>query len=367
MTGGLPFVDGDFLFRPAGPDDEPELRRLTASTPMPGAITVTFGREPDYFVGNLGPCDVLIARHLPDGALAGVLCRAVRRAYVNGREEEVGLIGGVRIAERFRGNRLLERGLPLFRELGRSDMLHYGAIATENPGGRRALVERPTPGFPRVRRLRRVLTLGLVVRRGGRPEPAVQPAGEGRLEEVATFLARHGPRRQLFPALSAADLAGSPATVGMGPADLLVHRRNGTIAGVAGLWDQRAFKQSIVRAYSPALRRIRPAYGALARLIGARPLPAVGEEIESAYAALVCVAADDPQVFAALLRELRRRAAERGLAYVMVGLAEDDPLLRTARRTLHIPYRSDLFVASWEGDPLRRLDDRLPYLEIATL
>jgi hypothetical protein len=366
VTPEVSFVDGDFLFRLAGPDDEPELRRLTASTPMPGAITVTFGREPDYSVGNLGPCDVLIARHLPTGALAGVLCRARRSAYVNGRAEEVGLIGGVRIAGRFRGNRLLERGLPLFRHIGRSDMLHYGAISSENPAARRALTERPTPGFPVVRRLGGILTLGMVVRRRGRSLP---PAAAARAEpeEIADFLARHGPRRQLFPAHHAADLTGPPAAPGLSLEDFVVLRARHDIAAVAGLWDQRAFKQSVVRAYSPALRRLRPAHDLAARVVGARPLPAVGEEIASAYAALVCVAGDDPRVFAALLRELRRRAAERGLAYLMVGLSEDDPLLRTARRSLHIPYRSDLFVASWEGDPLRRLDDRIPHLEIATL
>jgi hypothetical protein len=52
----------------------------------------------------------------------------------------------------------------------------------------------------------------------------------------------------------------------------------------------------------------------------------------------------------------------------MVCLADDDPLLRPASRTLHVTYRSDLFVLSWAGeDRLAALDARVPYIEAATL
>jgi len=110
--------DGDFAFSVAGPSDEPEIRRLVASTPMPGSITVRFEREPDYFLGCsvMGDvCEVLIARHGPDGELAGIVCRSERTLLVNGEERRVGSIGQVRVAARFQGRWLLHRGLPLLR------------------------------------------------------------------------------------------------------------------------------------------------------------------------------------------------------------------------------------------------------------
>ena len=45
--------------------DEPEIRALVGSVAMPGAVSVRFGREPDYFLGTTtmgDPCDVLVAR-----------------------------------------------------------------------------------------------------------------------------------------------------------------------------------------------------------------------------------------------------------------------------------------------------------------
>jgi hypothetical protein len=55
-----------FDLRWATPDDEPDIRALVGSVPMPGAVAVRFAREPDYFLGAAimgDPCDVLVARH----------------------------------------------------------------------------------------------------------------------------------------------------------------------------------------------------------------------------------------------------------------------------------------------------------------
>ena len=54
----------------------------------------------------------------------------------------------------------------------------------------------------------------------------------------------------------------------------------------------------------------------------------------------------------------------------MLGLTRDDPLLPVARKYLHIDYHSRLYLGSWESehDGLDApLDDRVPYIEIATL
>jgi hypothetical protein len=143
--------------------------------------------------------------------------------------------------------------------------------------------------------------------------------------------------------------------------------RGDRIVGTMALWEQSAYKQDVVHAYGPLLRRLRPLYDVAARLLGAQPLTPPGEPIALAFAARTCVADDDPGVMRALLRAVTAEAHGRGLAFLMVGLADDDPLLKVVRRHPHITYRSDLFALSWSGDPLARLDGRVPYVEIATL
>jgi hypothetical protein len=61
------------------------------------------------------------------------------------------------------------------------------------------------------------------------------------------------------------------------------------------------------------------------------------------------------------------RARRAGKSFLMLGLADTDPLLPVVRSWLHVTYRSDLFAFSWSGDPSRELDGRVPYIEVATL
>jgi hypothetical protein len=90
--------------------------------------------------------------------------------------------------------------------------------------------------------------------------------------------------------------------------------------------------------------------------------------IDAAFGALPLVADDDPVVFDALLDACLALARSRGLAWLMVGLAEADPLLRVARRRLHVTYRASVYAVAWEARAmLDGLDDRCPYVEIATL
>jgi len=380
MTG-----DDRFEFGLAGPADEPEIRRLVGATPMPGSIALRFEREPDYFLGTTimgDPCDVIVARHLPDGELAGIMCRAERPAFVNGRETTIGYIGQIRVAERFRGHgrRLMQRGLPLFYRRSPRDLLYWGVTARENPRARALLVEKRPPGDLAATRLSGWTTFGLVLRRQHREGAPATELGRGSLalalergsldtiEETVAFLWRCGARRQLYPAYRVEDFVGGRLLRGLALEDVAIARRGGSIVGVVAAWDQSAYKQDVVVAYRGALRWLRPAYDAGARLIGARRLPRVGQAIPAAYASCVCIENDDPEVLRVLLRSVAGRAFDRGFAFLLLGLADADPLLAAARRWPRITYHSDLFALAWGASGvLASLDGRLPYIEIATL
>jgi hypothetical protein len=380
---------GRFEFSVAGPADEPDIRRLVGRTPMPGSVAIRFEREPDYFLGATimgDPCDVLIARHLPGGELAGVLCRAERAAFVNGREERIGYLGQIRAAAPYRGRWLLQRGMALFRRRSPAGLLYFGVMARENPRARGVLVEGRPPGGLRAARLAGWTTSALLLRRGlrgagpgradrgpvdrGRKDAGVElePGSLDSIEEIVAFLRGCGARRQLSPAYRVEDFTKGRRMRGLAAEDLVVARRRGAIVGVMGTWDQSPYKQDVVDAYGPALRRFGRLYDLGARAIGARPLPREGQAIASAFAAPLGVADDDLDVMRALLRAAARRASERELTYLMLGLADEDPLLAVVRRSLRITYRSDLYVLSFDGDdPVARLDGRVPYIEIATL
>jgi len=366
-------AESNFELRWTQASDEPDIRSLIGSVAMPGAVAVRFAREPDYFLGTTimgDPCDVIVARHLPDGQLAGIACRAETRAYLNGNESQLGYIGQIRIALAYRGRWLVNLGAERFREANPPGLLYFGVIASENPRARQLLVGSRPPANLRTRHSSGLTTCAILLRPMRiykSPGIDVTPGSAETLEEIVTFLRVNGPRRQFFPAYTLEDFTGGSKLRGLRPQDVMVARRGNKIVGVMAVWDQAAFKQDIVDSYGPMLRRLRPAYDLIARLLRASPLTPPGEVIPLAFAACICVADDDPNVMKALLSVCVKHAYERGKVFLMLGLSDDDPLLPVVKRYLHVAYHSDLYALSWSDEAVKQLDGRIPYIEIATL
>jgi hypothetical protein len=315
---------------------------------------------------------VLVARDAATGELAGVACRSMRPMFVNGEPLEVGYLSQLRIHRRYRGRWLLSRGFRVLRELHAEApaSLYLTTITEENAEARRLLVEHPRRHFPVYRELGRLLTLAVLARRstGRRPRACdVGVAGDADVGDIIRFFERYGAARQFFPVYTKDDFGGAPATRGFRTGDFLLASRGSALVGVAGLWDQREYKQTVVQGYAGALRWFRPVTAPLARLAGLPPLTPPGEAVASAHLAFVCVAGDDSEVFRALLRHARDLAARRGLGYVIVGLDTRDPLLPCAMACLHVAYSSRLYTVSFGEDHGVPLDGRVPYVETATL
>jgi hypothetical protein len=355
-------------------EDEADIRRLFRTNSVPGHVTVTYEREPDFFLGcsvTGQSYQVVVARHEPTGELAGVVCRAKRRVWIDGQKVEVGYLSGGRVDERFRGRWLVSRGLRFLGDLDATDTVpvYLATITGENHEARGLLVDKPRPGLPRFEEVGRLYTAVIPVR----ATPVSRDQANGircavpeDLPRIVSFLNEYGRERQYFPLYSEEKFRDS-ATLGFSVEDFVVFERGGELSGVVGLWDQSAYKQTVVRSYSKELRWTRSLYDAAARLTRRHPLPAPGEPLRSAYAAFVCVAYDDTFVFRALLRRIYELAAKRGYAFLVAGLAANNPLLAVVRSYAHVPYRSTLYTVSWRGGLHATLDGRIPHVEVATL
>jgi hypothetical protein len=316
-----------FRIELATPDDDDGIRRLLASNPVPGDPPVIYAREPNYFLGcaAIGDfCQVVIARHLPTGEIAGVGCRAVRTLFVNREPRRVGYLGQLRVDPRFRGRWLPHQGYRFLRELHADGRCggYITTIVAGNSAAERLLVAAARPSLPRYRPLDRLIALTLpVAASSGNGVPAAALSASA----AQDFLATYGPRRQFFPLYHGEDVE-------------FIETGN----AVGALWDQSAYKQTIVPGQGP---------------------------LRMAYASFVCVRDDDAGAFDRLLDRLLGLAAQRGLEYVVVGLSARDPLIDVARRRPHLAYESRLYTVCMPGEEEfhEQLDNRIPYVELATL
>jgi hypothetical protein len=359
----------------AGPADDAAIRLLMRRQSMPGRVTVTFEREPDFFLGCAVTGEdprVLVARS-ERGEVVGVACRSWRNVFLNGREHRLGYLGQLRIDERFRGRWLVSRGFSLLRDLHESSGLtsYLAAIVDGNREAKGVLVEKRRRLFPEFHAVAEYCTLAIDVHRARPPVSGgarISAADACELPAIAQFLQHHGARRQFFPVWHEGMLRDLAAH-GLRGQHILVARCGEEIVGVMALWDQSAYKQTVIKQYSGWLKAVSPIWNRSASMFGRSPLPRPGDAVRSAYAALVCVADDDLPVFSSLLREIYRLAHARNLSYVMLGLDARDPLLPTARAYPHILYPSRLYLAEWaDGDHLHeRLEPSPAYVDIATL
>jgi len=358
--------------------DEPEVRRLLRENPMAGRVRVSLEREPDAFLAAAvegRPHHTVVARETASGRLVGMGHRAVMDVYANGVPARVGYLSQLRVDGAYRGRRrLLARGYDLLAAQRGPDEEPFDltSIMADNEPALR-LLGAGVPGLPTYRPLGRFVTLVISTWRAPRWDgrPPVEAARPEHALEIAACLDRNAARYQLARRWLAADLASNERCPGLRPGDFrLAFGRGGRVTGTAALWDQSAFKQVVVRGYSPAVARARWWINRGAWLLGAPRLPAPGRALPHAYLSHVAVDGDDTSVFERLLAAIMAEASRRRYAYVVAGFAERHPFLAVLRRRCRVREYPSVLHAVYGEDGIRAassLDGRLPHVEVALL
>jgi hypothetical protein len=286
---------------------------------MPGPIQVSLEREPSFFAAARqegGRHHTACVRDLQSGRVVAMGSRSVHELFVNGQRQHVGYLSQLRIAAEHRGHsrQLLRMGFDLLRQTHAADEAPFDitTVVAHNKVARRIL-EAGLPGLPCYTPVDRILTMLL----------------------STTSMVRHAPHLPSVP-ITAGGASGLQFVAAKVP--------------VVGVWDQRAFKQIVVRGYSPWLRRCRW----LLRL------PPVGTVLPLAYLTLGGRENID-------LDGAWAAAREAGCRWLAVGFSVRHPLAEFVRhRYRPRVYESILYVVH-EPDTTVKLDGRIPHVEVALL
>jgi hypothetical protein len=365
-----------FAITLAGRGDDAELRALLRDNPMNGSMQVTFEREPDFFAactirGSFH--QVGVGRELESGRIVGLGTRSIAEAFVNGRAVPFGWLSDLRLAPAYRGGTLVARGYRFLRQLhGDSRAELYGTMIFHDNQTALRTIAATRAGLPAYHDLGVMHCPGINLRRR---KPAIAADCEiirGRREllpEIVDCLNRNNARKQFAPVHDVESFLHGNRWRDFQPLDFYVARRNDQVVGVIGRWDQSAFKQTRVISYGKRLRWMVPAANAVQSLLGAPAFPEPGQYVPFFYVSFIAVDQDDRGVFRALLREVYNGGVGSSFRYAMVGLHERDPLLTVLQEYSLTPFAGRLFCVCFaDGEPaFRNLDDRVPYVEAATL
>ncbi len=374
-----------FAYRLATEADEADLRRLLRESPMPGAISVTFEREPHYFRAAAieGFHQTIVCRDSQTDALLGMGSRSVRPVYLNGTVQLVGYMSQLRLSPHhgwgMSAARAVTQGFEFIHTLhadGRAPFYLMSVIADNSPA--RRLLESGLPAIPRLQPYALWHTYVVYLGQAKRPAPLpaglrLEPGDTSYVPGILDCLQRNGAGCQFAPYWCSETLFNPDCTPDLRPEDFLLALKGKRVVGCIAAWDQSRFKQSVVHAYAGLIGRWPLARVALNRLapLGWWPkLPAPDTPWRNCYASHLAVDDADPAVFTALVRAFYRRARDQGFSYFILGLAEADPLSQMVRRGYrHITYPSQIYLVGWEDswEAISRVDRRPPGLEVAVL
>jgi hypothetical protein len=364
----------------ATPADDPELRRILRGNPMPGAISVSFEREPSYFIGarvEAPSHQTIVVRDQDRGEIVGMGTRSIRDLYVNGTPQAVGYLSQFRADPRYRAMRkTLTRAFSFLYRLHQDGRVPFylSSIIEDNLPARRVFTA-GLPGLPRYQEYSRLHTLAIYCRRKRRRLPMpdglqLERGSSPRINEIVACLQRNCARYQFAPYWAADSLFCPDGTPGLTPDDFFLALDGEQVVGCLAAWDQSLFKQTVVRSYSGTLARWRGLANVAARLVGWPALPPPNAPFRYCHASHLAVDDDRPDVMAALVRAVYNHTVGKKYSYFMLGFCENHSFFETVISTYpHIDYTSQLYLVAWEQelDALSQVDDRLPGVEIAVL
>ena len=343
---------------------------------MPGNIEVTFEREPDFFAGSeiRGPLNQTIAvRDLNENKIIGIASRSVATAFVNGQPTELGYLSDLRLSADHRSGSLLARGYRFLKELhadGRA-LLYTTAIFAENTRAL-AMLTASRAGLPAYHPMGCLDCSGINLGRAKPPFAArcdIERGNFSLLSQIVDCLNRNNARKQFAPFHTCEEFQSGKRWRDFHVSDFYVALRGGRVIGVLGQWNQRRFKQTRVIRFSGPLRWLAPMAKMAHSLLKGRRFPEVGEELRSFYVSFVAIDDDDVSVFRALLRTLYREAAAGDVMFALTSLHQDDPLRAALEDYSLTPFCARVFCVCYsDGErDFSRLDNRVPYMEAATL
>jgi len=362
---------GRIRYTVATPNDDAEIRRLLRENPMPGRISLSLEREPNYFADANQPDEKKVTIIARDGG--GVACVGsctIRSRFINGTPRRVGYLGGLRLDARRAGRfDVLRRGYEFFQELQAAMPAEYyfTSIAADNDRAR-AFLERGLPGIPFYEFIGDYVTMVVSADR----RHSIETSGSARIsseEQIVSLVNANNCRHQLAPCWSEREIAGLQ-NLGLGREDFRFVVDGEGVIGSAALWDQRGFKQTVIRGYQTWLKQVRPVLNLSVRFTGGIELPAVGKTLSNAFVSHVAFVPDRPDILTELIKSLRGVAAHRGIKLLTLGFAANDPRLTWLRRNFRgREYRSRLYLVRWPefGGKAQDLDGRVLAPEVALI
>ena len=363
------------IYRLAEKKDEAVINSILRQNSMDSWISISTEHEPSYFdsADLFGHRETIIGMQEMDERVVGMGSYTLLPVHINGEACNVGYIGELRICEEFRHRfRILRNAyeaLRLFSSNQAAIEHWYTSIASENKKARR-LLEAKLKDKPHYQPQGEMLSLALST--SGNYSNVMQNAKPEDIPAIVHFYNRHSSLMQYSPVLTEEwmqELCSAESQTGLSLNDFWLLTNGKNIVACFALWDQRKFKQSVVRGYRFPLNISRPFYNLFSRLNGHVVLPPKGKPINYIFIAFLAIDKKTLTDGQAIIESALTLARNKNAAIAMLGLSVKNSLVDRLKPYPKAIYRTVIESVQWanQADVTVALDERMVQPEIAIL
>ena len=365
-----------FVFEQATSQDSGEILAILEDASFKGNISLLYTRRPDAYRSlkqEGDDVDIIVARDSLNGKIAGFGACAVRQCFINGNEEKVGYLFGLRVARTYlKKFALLHRGYSYLKSLheGKNISYYITTILEENRYAQ-TLLEKPRSFMPTYHPFGsyEVYALKASTRKKQSLPSSMcfRQATQGDLPSLIDFLHTQGKTYQFFPVIHAEDIRTGTFHHLTIEDFYLLHTNDGEILAAGVPWDQHHYKQYVVQGYNGLLQWLYP-FSKLFPLFGFPSLPAPQSILQFFTLSFWAVKENQPEIFRHFLAQIAQLSRKN--PFFLIGLHQSHPLRAMLQKCPHISYRSRVYLVSWpehRSNPERLHKRLLPYLECGML
>ena len=365
-----------YQFEIAELQDDIEFRKILNNTIIPGFVSVTFRKNPSYFqaIQIQGKfAQIIKGLDTKNNTITGFGARFIYPAFINGAVKNIGYLSDLRVKKKFRSRIILAKAYQYLNKLHTQNPVPFYTtmILDDNHKAIKILTSKRA-NLPTYKPLGKVLSPAIYLdfkkKHITLSSVTLSKGSKNNINSVFEFINKEHANKQFSPYYSINDLH-TGRLKNLKEDDFYLAIKNNEIVGVIAAWDQQSFRQTHVEKYSKWLNLVRPFYNLLSKITPINPLPDIGEKIPYFYLSLIATKKNNVEIFSFLLRELYIDRRQKNWHYFICGLHESDPLTSALNEYRKINAYGNLYGVyfSSDGEPMKDIDNKVPYVEIATI
>ena len=360
-----------------------EIRQLITKCQMPSDfIELEFKTNPSFFSAlnfHGHSHDLTLIRPHKFDCLAGLGIRSIRKAYLNGKPEQIGYLHHLRLLPEIRNSLYLVRGYRVIRDFFQQNpaKVTLTSILADNKHAIKTLEKKQTNKFmPTYTRVSRYLTSLIPLRGPGKRWPFKYRSPEfshlfkARLLEESDIsnlikLFQHaGKQNDGLPFFKTDDLKNSKGLLqGLKVRDFVGLFANNELIAAGAIWNQQPWKQIIVNKLHPLLKFITRLWNLGQNIWQKCPVPNAGEQVNSILLdPWVIKPGYEKKAMPELLYYLVKQAQRKNADFAAIGIAEKHPAFSQVNTVFSLPYWSIIYQVHWPDSEIYDFSQNIPYL-----